>query len=277
MTSDSLVTLDPDVQAAERKRAAALCDHLRFAEARVLLHKTVATDPQDAYAWCLLARAELGLGDSNATLQAAGRAASLAPAEEWPYRLASIALGRLGHHAEAITAAREAVRLAPESWQPYARLARELAHDKAGLLEALGAAGYAAVLAPDEAEPHVTVGVVEAAAGQQVEAEAAFRRALAIQPDHSVALNELARLQLGDVGPFAGAEATVAQPTHHGSPSTGVLWTIAACLAAAALVLVAVATGGGPDVAAVLGALPCSAACVLVLRSIKRRKLALAG
>src|SRR5207302_1034027 len=54
----------------------------------------------------------------------------------------------------------------------------------------------AVALAPHEADTHLALGGAAAAVGKRADAEAAFQRALSIDPQNTVAHNELARLQL---------------------------------------------------------------------------------
>jgi tetratricopeptide (TPR) repeat protein len=188
---------DPIV--AELERATVLCELGRFSDARALLSRVVATAPDNGHAWCLMAQARLGEGDSASALEAAKRAVYYEPKLEWPYRLASAALSLAGQHRHAAKAAREAVALDPHRWQTHARLAHAMSHDQATaaeLQEAQGAAGRAVTLAPHEAAAHMAVGAVAAAAGHRLDAAGAFRRALEIDPQNSAAHHELARMRL---------------------------------------------------------------------------------
>jgi tetratricopeptide (TPR) repeat protein len=156
----------------------------------------VASDPQSLEAWCLLSLAHLGSGEDEDALMAARTAVACEPNAEWPHRLASVALEKLGRHREAVNEARESVRLAPDLWQAFVQLAMVLSREKSGRKEALGAAREAVALAPHEADTHIALGVAAAAARKKAEANVAFNQALAIDPQNTVAHNELARLQL---------------------------------------------------------------------------------
>jgi tetratricopeptide (TPR) repeat protein len=183
----------------ELERATALCELNRFADAITALSRILASDPNNAHAWCLMAQAQLGEGDSNNALEAAKEAVSNAPRQEWPYRLASVALGGLGRHGEATQAAREAVALDPNAWQTHAQLAHAASHAGAGageLREAELAASRTVALAPHQAGAHIAAGAVAAALGRRSDAAGAFRRALEIDPQNSAAHHELARLHL---------------------------------------------------------------------------------
>jgi Flp pilus assembly protein TadD len=178
------------------QRAHALCELARFAEASQLLHQTISSHPQNPDAWSLLAAAELSAGNPDACLQAAERAISLAPESEWPHRLASAALRRLGRIGESIDHARGAVRIDPDNWPALIELARSLAHNDPDLEEARSAAARALELAPNNPDTHLAAGVVAAAAKNRAEAEASFRKALSIDPNNTAAHNELARMQM---------------------------------------------------------------------------------
>jgi tetratricopeptide (TPR) repeat protein len=128
-------------------------------------------------------------------VDAANRAVSIDPGEEWPHRLASNALMHLGQHREALRAATEARRLAPSYWQTHvcvAQAALAAAHPAI----ASAAAAEARRLAPDEADVHFLSGKVSLARGDLAAARDHQERALAIDPGHSGAMNELGRIRL---------------------------------------------------------------------------------
>jgi Flp pilus assembly protein TadD len=199
-----------DAVVADLQRVSALCDLRRFDEASARLAAIVAANPQSPQAWCLKSRVAIGTGEYDAALHAAKTAISLGPDAEWPHRLASIALARAGQRPEAAWHAREAVRVAPHEWRAFTNLARMLAPAAADRAQAREAAQRALELAPHEVEAHMASGAVALADGRRADAEAAFRAALAIDPQCSAAHNELARLQLprtrfGDPGGLAQA------------------------------------------------------------------------
>ncbi len=198
------------------ERASALYELRRFSEAAALLRQAIASEPQNPAAWSLLAAAELGANNHDGGLEAAERAISLAPDAGWPQRLASHALRLLGRTEESIRHAREGVRLDPNGWQAHTALARSLAKNDSNLPEAREAAERAIALAPNQAEAHITSGVVAAAAKQRADAEASFRQALSIDPQNSVAHSELARMRMGGkhhTNPAGLAEAAAGYAT----------------------------------------------------------------
>jgi tetratricopeptide (TPR) repeat protein len=192
---------------SEFRRAEALIELRRFDEAMDVLARAISIDHDAPRGWCLLAQTQLGLGDPDAALQSAGRAVALAPDLEWVHRLASLAFSRLGRHDEAVAAAREAVRLDPGSWRGLTRLAQALIPATADRAEARMTAERARDLAPLVPDTHIAVGFVEAAAGNRKVALEAYGKALEIDPDNTVAHNEIARLHLrsGTAGNLAKA------------------------------------------------------------------------
>lgn len=192
------------------ERAHILCELRRFGEAIELLEQLVGRDADNPEAWCLLAQAQLGVGDPYAALEAAGHATALEPDDEWPHRLRSLAFQRLGVPDSAIAAAREGVRTGPHVWASHVRLASALVAAKRDLGEASAAAERAVELAPYQPDTHYTLGLVADAQGQRWDAEEHFRRALALDPQHGPSHNELARRRLASGSFHAGKLADAA-------------------------------------------------------------------
>jgi tetratricopeptide (TPR) repeat protein len=193
--------------ARDLAQAGVLLDLKRYDEAASLLARIVAAEPQDSRAWCLLAAAHLGAGRYEEAAAAASRAITLAPFDDGPYRLASIAQRHLGQITAAISSANEACKLAPDEWRAYICLAQaELATEADFLAQAESreayfkaaerAAAAAVRLAPDEPDAHYTAGQVSYAQRNWKAARAHQERALALDPAHSGALNELGRISL---------------------------------------------------------------------------------
>jgi tetratricopeptide (TPR) repeat protein len=182
--------------ARDLAQASALLDVKRYSQAVSLLARIVAAEPADSRAWCLLAAAHLGNGQYQEAAASASRAVLLAPSDDWPYRLVSSAQRHLGNVSAALTAANEACKLAPNEWRAYvclaqARLATEVDFDAAER-----AATNALRLAPDEPDVHFVAGNVSFAREKWKAARAHQERALALDPAHSGALNELGRIRL---------------------------------------------------------------------------------
>jgi tetratricopeptide (TPR) repeat protein len=190
------MTPDADETTIALRRASALCAMRRYPDAVRAAGAILSGDPRNADAWCLMAVAQLGQERYEAALQAARAASSATPHAEWPQRLASAALTRLGRFGESAQAAGEAVRLDPHSWRAHTSLAHALASVKGRGPDAFAAAGRATELAPDRAETHTAAGVVAMSYGARDEADQAFRRALAIDPQSTAAQNGLGALKL---------------------------------------------------------------------------------
>ncbi len=196
----------------ELEQAAALCAVKRYAEAIRGLRVLVRETPHDVDCLGLLGEAQLANHDPDGALATATKAIAVDPKRDLPHRQASIASSRRGLHREAIAHAEEAVRLAPTQHRAFLALARALLRAKTDLPRARRSAVQAIVLAPDESEPHLVFGMVSAADREHAAAEAAFQRALALDPSSALARNELARLNLrrsSQPHPTSSAQAAV--------------------------------------------------------------------
>ena len=177
-------------------RARMLLELDRDAEARDMLSALVAHDPDDVQLLCLLAQACLGAGDVEGALSAAWGAVQLAPGQEWPHRLLSIAFARSRRFVEARQAADTAVRLEPDEWRVWANIAHVDSLARRVTDDTLGAAHRAVALAPHEAQTHAVLGSVLLERGRSRQAQQALHEALRLDPRHYSARNDLARLDL---------------------------------------------------------------------------------
>lgn len=203
------MTSGPD----QLQRAKVMIDVGRFPDAIALLAPVIAAEPDNDVAWSLLAQAQIGADKPAAALAAASRAGQLSPDAAWPHRLRSVAQRQTGRSHAAVDSAFEACKREPHDWVNHLVLAQA----------ALGAAGYigpggmsslaiaaqasahARALAPNEAAAHYVSGQVSRAEGDDQAALGYFERTLALDPEHSRALNELGRIRLrrGDSGAAA--------------------------------------------------------------------------
>jgi tetratricopeptide (TPR) repeat protein len=108
----------------------------------------------------------------------------------------SIALRQQNHLLAALDAARESVRLMPTGWQSHVVEAGALVAMGTGLGAALASANRAVDCAPNEAEAHFVRGLALASLGRGADARAAYEQALALDPQHSHARNNLGVLAL---------------------------------------------------------------------------------
>jgi tetratricopeptide (TPR) repeat protein len=180
----------------ELARAKTMLDLKRYDEAARLLVHIVAAEPADSRAWGMLAAAQLGNSQYREAATAASQAVTLAPADDWPHRLVSTAQLNLGDTATALRAAHEACRLAPDQWRAYLCLAQAELATQVHFKAAEQAAARARNLAPDEPSVHFISGKISLAQGHRKAARAHQERALALDPQHSGALNELGRISL---------------------------------------------------------------------------------
>ena len=179
----------------------ALVELGRWHQARPLIEAQLAVRPQDAELHGLLAQCLIGLEDYRGALRVANRMLGSAPDSEWAHRICAITLDHLGGHSEAIRAASEAVRLAPDNWRThdvYAQIACDLPDTFEDAAEyrydAHRAAHEAVRLAPNEAEAHFTLGRVCQKRGLTRIARKAYKAALALDPEHAPARNNLTTL-----------------------------------------------------------------------------------
>jgi tetratricopeptide (TPR) repeat protein len=210
--------MDP---AAVTRRVEVLCQLDRAEEAVPLLELALAENPDSADLWRHLAYVQAQLDQPSAALEATGRSLEIEPDEEWAHRLASLALDKLGRHADAIAAAQQATRLDPDNWRAHVRLALALLAAGGRHREAWAVATHAAELAPHEPEVHNTVGAMALAVDDYTQAENAFRHVLELDPDnakaiHNLALVERARGRLGQAAARFG-DAVASDPRMHDS------------------------------------------------------------
>src|SRR5689334_9308361 len=110
-------TTTPAEQAAvQLRRAKALFDINRHRDAIPVPADSLRLNPQCAETYCYLGRALQRTGDYEQSLSVLDEAIKLAPNNEWPHRLQSIAYKEQGHSEAALDKAQEAHRLDPGAW-----------------------------------------------------------------------------------------------------------------------------------------------------------------
>ncbi len=183
---------------ADIRRARALLEVGRWEQAQQELAGYLATAPQSVEGLCLLARCQQLAGQFELMLGTAEQAIGAAPDHEWPHRLRSIALGKLGRVTEAVQAGRRAVDLAPGTWQTHVILVDALLAQGSveSLRTAYRAARHARQLAPDEPEVHNAYGRLYQAISDPVAARRCYGEALRLDPQNSTARNNLAVVEL---------------------------------------------------------------------------------
>ena len=199
-------------------KAQALLEVNRADDAAAALAQALANDPRDWHAWCVLAVAHLLRQRHREAVDATNRAIELQPGAEWPHRIASIAELGLGNRGRAVAAAREAVRLAPQSPYAHAQLAHALSHRWPWRWpEAAREADRALELGSHDGDVHRMAGNVALRLRRRRLAESRYQKALEIDPSDSGAMNNLALVRLRRGFPIAAAagftRAAVLDPT----------------------------------------------------------------
>ena len=152
--------------------------------------------PQDASALTLLAWANLQLNRGAEALRASEEALAVAPGDPATWQHRSMALRQLGRHEEAAASAEEFVRLAPNLWASHYTLGLILrgVHGRRG--EVALWADRALKLAPDSADPYVLMGLAYSDRQDYETAATFYRKALTIDPQHAFATSNLSGLDL---------------------------------------------------------------------------------
>ncbi len=205
--------MSADEPSVRVRRARALMDLDRHAQARTLLAEALAEDPGDADAWCALSRCCHGLDDYEGALDAAQHALVAAPEQALGWRMRSLALIGLKRYPEARTSALEAVRLEPWFWYGHLLVAQvEVSDTGPGFQPGIAreAAERTLQLAPQRAAAHYIAGCVAERLGRDPQAEAAYREALRIDPEHLGSRNNLARLDMNRGNHRSAAEGFAA-------------------------------------------------------------------
>ncbi len=178
---------------ADLERAQHLLDLRRPAEAERVLGQVLAGDPQSGAALRLLTMALHQQDRDREALTAVERAIATEPDEEHGHRLHSILLAALDRPADAVGAAREAVRLEPYLWMTHYTLGMALRLGRRPQsAAALECANQALRLAPHASEAHNLAGLCLDDLKRPVEARQAYAEALRLDPDNTMALNNLA-------------------------------------------------------------------------------------
>src|SRR5882672_4697065 len=91
-------------------KAQSLTELGRYVQARAEIVRYLATEPNSATGWCVLALCELRLGYATKAQQAAGRALTENPESDWALRLRALALAEQSMLDAALDSATAAVR-----------------------------------------------------------------------------------------------------------------------------------------------------------------------
>ena len=202
--------MEPDLERAET-----LMDLGRAAEAERVARDHLATHPESAAALNLLCRALNEQRRHREAEQAIRAALELEPDESAHVLQLASTQSQLGQQASAVHTALHLLDLEPYEWSShYIHCQALLSGRRPRTRQAYDAAVESRRLAPWNPDTHNLVGMCAADLKRPDEAEAAYREALRLDPQHAYAMNNLAALAL-DRGEFgsAGAGLTTAAQT----------------------------------------------------------------
>ncbi|HET9751310.1 MAG TPA: tetratricopeptide repeat protein [Myxococcales bacterium] len=175
----------------------------------------IAAEPHDSTGYAMLSRAHLGKEQYEEALKQAEAGLVHDPEREWLHRLRCHALRLQGRLAEALEAAETCVRLLPGAAEPHAVRGKVLAGLKRRK-EAQAAYEKALELDPDDADLHRDLGDLFLES-DPAKAEACYRRSLAIEAGDAVTLNNLGaalnRQKRADEAALAFKSAILLDPT----------------------------------------------------------------
>lgn len=151
-------------------------------QARAVLERYCADNPQDAQAWFTLGLATVQLGQSEAAESCFRTAARLEPTKAVIHYNLGKTLQMMGRLAEAEASYREAIRFQPDLEAAHSNLGIVLLDgERAG--EAVQCFQQALRIAPRLAEAHYNMGNALRRLGRLDEADESYRRALEIKPE----------------------------------------------------------------------------------------------
>ncbi|MFE4329894.1 tetratricopeptide repeat protein [Streptomyces sp. NPDC056831] len=182
------------------ERASALLSLDRVDEAKALLAKRLAQDPEDAHAWAKLARCHLRVEEYDKVIEATGAALTIDPEYVDALVVRTYGMRRTTRPDESLASAQEAVRLAPHMWQAYVALSEALEAWQPRWPEALTAAQEAVRLGPEETGAYYALWKAALFNGRSDLVELGVREILRIDPTDAWALREHADTQAAAPG-----------------------------------------------------------------------------
>jgi Flp pilus assembly protein TadD len=161
-------------------------------EALDVLEQAIAGDPKNARLWVLRAWVYQRLREWHLAVEAAKVALHHDPHSAWAFRIMSSGYRHQGWHTQAVSAGREAVKLAPYDPHCFATLGQALSTSPSGWREAGRVIQQALELAPHDPGILSAAGHAALARKRPRLAERYFKQALAIVPDDAAIRNDLA-------------------------------------------------------------------------------------
>ncbi|MDF6044068.1 tetratricopeptide repeat protein [Streptomyces sp. JH14] len=177
------------------EQASALLSLDRVDEAKELLARRLAQDPEDVRAWAKLARCHLRVKEYDKVVEATGAALAIDPEYVDALIVRTYGMRRTTRPDESLAAAQEAVRLAPLMWQSHVALAEALGAWQPRWPEVLEAAQEAVRLGPEETAAYYALWKASLLNGRGDITALAVRETLRIDPTDAWALQEHADRQ----------------------------------------------------------------------------------
>lgn len=236
-------------------RAELLIELTRYDEAREELAAALLHHPHNVDALSLLAIVELEAGQPEDSLTAADAALALDPADDRSLRIRGYALADLGRVDEAVTAAEKLLDVDRLAWWRHMHYALIRGRARNGQ-EALDAAWQAIRLAPDRPEPHAALAAIAAKLGLEDLAERARRaaRRLGSDEDGNWHVSDQLHLHFGRSEPTRGAPLVNERPEPAVTDRLATLVRYGAAFPIAAPLMIALLSGGAAATARVLAA-----------------------
>jgi tetratricopeptide (TPR) repeat protein len=173
-------------------RAQQLYDLGRSAEALDLVGQILAARPDNAEALRLAALCLSAVGRQDEAVRTARAAVSAEPESEHGRRVLAHMHYKRGEFQLAANIALEATKLAPNEWRGHMLLARCVCHFNPR--RAIPPAERSRELGPDSPDTHFACALAYQAVGRKEDARAAYLKVLELNPQHAMALNNLAVL-----------------------------------------------------------------------------------
>lgn len=189
---------------AERDKLTALHRQGQFIEAMTLARSILETSPDDAFVWTALGSSLIKQQEYQEALQALEQANSLFPDDHLILDSLAWVHTRLGDHPQALTLQRRSLELEPGHAAGHFHLASLL--NECGDAQALEHLEQAEALGHDLTEVLALRGAVQTALFRFNDALASFRKLVEISPDNPEVQNNIANVYK-DIGDFAAAEA----------------------------------------------------------------------
>src|SRR6266853_2065513 len=168
----------------------------RFKEAVEQFQEYIWLNPNDAAGHHSLGMAYCELGDFAQAVDPFLRALRLGPEFAEVYHSLGLVYSKLEQHEKAVRAFQDAIRLEPDSADNHCRLATSYLQLQRPA-EAIQSAKEALRLKPDSADGYLQLGcALQCDSETFVEATAAYRKSLELEPDQFVALANLGDLNL---------------------------------------------------------------------------------